>query len=248
MATREMLQFMSIPAAVEAGPSQKSYEEVRVEDYLLSYQSTGKPPLPCPPEPVNSQERMARGLPPLFQPTLTPAVPPADEKDLPEWQQFTVTKVSTGVGATMDNLQSITASEPYASFSFEQLRVQAYLAGRVNPPPTILAEPAPVASSSTLQSNGIQYGGNTNETFISISSKPDYALHSFEELRIASMKANGRDVTSKEIMGVAPAPNSAASLPISSGIFPAPPSNASPATPSAPSSSSPFSFAPTIRF
>ncbi|KAJ4480247.1 hypothetical protein J3R30DRAFT_3370995 [Lentinula aciculospora] len=205
--SRDMIQFMSIPAALEAGPSQKSYEEVRIDDYLLAYKTTGKPPLPCPQEPVLAHERAARRLPPLFQPTVLPAhstseVSTGNNDSLPEWQLFAETRSSSGPGSlTMDKLQSITAAEQYAGLSFEELRCHAYRAGRVTPPPHILSGTTSIASSSTLQSNGIQWGGDTNETLLSISSKPDFALHSFEELRLASMKAHGRDVTSKEILG-----------------------------------------------
>ncbi|KIK58103.1 hypothetical protein GYMLUDRAFT_706839 [Collybiopsis luxurians FD-317 M1] len=206
-APREMLQFMCIAAAVtESGPSQKSFEEVRIDDYLRAYQSTGRPPLPCPQDPLDAQERAARGLPPLFQPVLTSSMPPATEKDLPEWHQFTETKSPAVVGSTtMDRLQSITAAEPYAGFSFEQLRYHAYLSGRIRPPADILVAEPTLSSipTPTLQTNGILYGGNTNETLLSINSKPEFALHSFEELRLASMKANGRDVTSQEIMNPA---------------------------------------------
>ncbi|KAJ3826721.1 hypothetical protein EV361DRAFT_425584 [Lentinula raphanica] len=259
-ASGDMLQFMSIPAALEAGPSQKSYEEVRIDDYLLAYRTTGKPPLPCPQEPVLAHERVTRGLPALFKPTLLPSssseVTEANANEaLPEWQVFAVTKPPLGPGtSSTDRLQSITAADQYAAYSFEELRCRAYLAGRVvAPPPHILSS----STSSTLHSNGIQWGGDTTETFLSISSKPEFALHSFEELRLASMKANGRDVTSKELMGIgssASGPSIAippfSSSPSTSSLFA---TSASPATPAAPSPNPPglgasFSFSPGIRF
>ncbi|KAF5378990.1 hypothetical protein D9757_009124 [Collybiopsis confluens] len=274
-APRELLQFMSISAAVtESGPSQKSFEEVRIDDYLLAYQTTGKPPQPCPQEPVSTQERAARGLPPLFEPVSTSSVPPSSENDIPEWHQFSETKSPIAPGSsTMDRLQSITAAEPYVSFSFEQLRFYAYLAGRIDPPPDVLvAQPTPTSSfsSSTLQSNGLEYGGNTNETFLSISSKPEFISHSFEELRVASMKANGRDVTSQEIFSVSggggvPTPASLLESPFQAPSSTGPGVGQSPAqggpsifgapanpfsTPSGSSNSSApsFSFSPAIRF
>ncbi|KAJ3893653.1 hypothetical protein GG344DRAFT_63587 [Lentinula edodes] len=268
--SRDAIQFMSIPATLEAGPSQKSYEEVRVDDYLLAYQTTGKPPLPCPQEPVLPHLRAARGLPPLFQPTVTTnsstEAPTTNElqNSLPEWQLFVETKSASGPGSSlMDKLQSITAAEQYAGFNFEELRCQAYLAGRVAPPPHILTGITSIATSSTLQSNGIQWGGDTNETFLSISSKPDFALHSFEELRLASVKANGRDVTSQEIMGIV-IPGAAPGVPLSNISIPPFASSAASSifnpvskptsttstttTPSASTPSGTFSFSPAIRF
>lgn len=37
-------------------------------DYLAAYTATGKPPLPCPPEPVDPKQRASLNLPPLFEP------------------------------------------------------------------------------------------------------------------------------------------------------------------------------------
>ncbi|KAJ3792811.1 hypothetical protein GGU11DRAFT_812330 [Lentinula aff. detonsa] len=257
---RDMI--MSIPAALVAGPSQKSYEEVRIDDYLLAYQTTGKPPLPCPQEPVLTHERAARGLPPLFEPTPIPSSSsdPTSENNesSPEWQLFVETKSPSGLRSSlMDKLQCITAAEQYAGFSFEELRYRAYLAGRVAPPPHVLSGIESTASSSTLQSNGIQWGGDSNETFLSITSKPDFALHSFEELRLASMKANGRDVTSNEIMGTG-VPGTTANnitIPLSTSS-PGPSLFSSSATTTTTTTSTPnasvfggsFSFSPGLRF
>ena len=43
-------------------------QEIRVEDYIRSYQSTGRPPIPVPQEPADERERKALNLPPLFKP------------------------------------------------------------------------------------------------------------------------------------------------------------------------------------
>ena len=43
-------------------------QEIRVEDYIRSYQSTGRPPLPVPQEPADELQRKTLGLPPLFKP------------------------------------------------------------------------------------------------------------------------------------------------------------------------------------
>lgn len=43
-------------------------KEIRIEDYIKSYSTTGKPPPPVPQEPEGDRERIALGLPLLFQP------------------------------------------------------------------------------------------------------------------------------------------------------------------------------------
>lgn len=43
-------------------------QERRVLDYLNAYRSTGRPPVPCPPQPTDPAQRAALGYPPLFQP------------------------------------------------------------------------------------------------------------------------------------------------------------------------------------
>ena len=39
-----------------------------MQDYLNAYETTGRPPVPCPPEPTAAHARAALGLPPIFQP------------------------------------------------------------------------------------------------------------------------------------------------------------------------------------
>ena len=43
-------------------------QELRIDDYIKAYQSTGRPPQPCPQEPVDESQRMSLNLPPLFKP------------------------------------------------------------------------------------------------------------------------------------------------------------------------------------
>lgn len=46
-----------------------------MEDYILSYQTTGRPPPPVPQEPTDENQRKVLGIPPLFKPQteITPA-------------------------------------------------------------------------------------------------------------------------------------------------------------------------------
>ncbi|KAG7092868.1 hypothetical protein E1B28_009180 [Marasmius oreades] len=215
--------FVCIPIALQSGPGQKSFEEVRADDYLKALSTTGRAPQPCPQEPKLPAERAALGLPKLFEPTSISKS--SNVGDLPEWQTF-----SSPLSSPEGTLYSITALNDYSAFSFEELRYHTYRKGKINPPNTIKLEPftppTPVhpstTPSTTLISNGIEYGGDTKETFLSISSKPEFALHSFEELRCAYAQAR-REVTSSEILGA-----SGASVPppapvTSSSTFPPPP-------------------------
>jgi hypothetical protein len=43
-------------------------QEVRIDDYLKAYQSTGRPPLPCPQQPEDESQRTSLNLSPLFKP------------------------------------------------------------------------------------------------------------------------------------------------------------------------------------
>ena len=105
-------------------------QEVRFEDYLKSYQTTGGPPPPVPQQPIEDFQRAALGLPPLFKPqttagstalTRTPtvlidsvSVPRiVDPTQLPKGQEFSVTT------NTNEKFQSIVAMSQYEFFSPE---------------------------------------------------------------------------------------------------------------------------------
>ncbi|KAM6502971.1 hypothetical protein JOM56_002948 [Amanita muscaria] len=66
------LIFNCIPDVQDTSPDRsresQSFEEVRVLDYLRLYQLTGRPPQPCPVEPLGDVARAALGLPPHFKP------------------------------------------------------------------------------------------------------------------------------------------------------------------------------------
>ncbi|KAI0629558.1 hypothetical protein C8Q77DRAFT_1140935 [Trametes polyzona] len=195
------LVYMNVPAT--RGDKDESFEERRCLDYLKAYQTTGRPPLPCPPTPTDPQQRAALGLPPLFEPLIeqepltngigaatTPisAVPSGAGPNMLA-QAFVPTKVQEYGSETY--FQMISAQPEYSKFSFEELRLEAYKAGKiyanVPPPqrPPLLAAP----SISQTQPDSLQ----------SINSMPPYDQHSFEELRLAYVRA-GRPLTSPEII------------------------------------------------
>jgi len=45
-----------------------SVKEIRIQDYLTAYSTTSRPPIPVPQDPAGERERIALGLPPLFEP------------------------------------------------------------------------------------------------------------------------------------------------------------------------------------
>ncbi|KAF9261382.1 hypothetical protein L218DRAFT_870199 [Marasmius fiardii PR-910] len=104
--------FVCIPLALQEGPSQKSFEEARIDDYLKSYSATSRPPQPCPQVPKSQSERAALGLPPLFEPTSISKS--SNVSDLPDWQTL-----STPLSSPEGTLHSITALSDYSAFSFE---------------------------------------------------------------------------------------------------------------------------------
>ncbi|KAI0365075.1 hypothetical protein BV20DRAFT_973634 [Pilatotrama ljubarskyi] len=193
--------YMNVPA--NRGDKDESFEERRFLDYLHAYQTTGRPPPPCPPVPTDPKQRAALGLPQLFEPLvegqpLTNGVAttsssstagPAAAPNLLA-QAFVPPKVQEyGSDAYF---HSIVAQQEYSTYSFEELRWEAYKAGKkyVNVPPPQRPSLLPAASiSSSIPADSLQ----------SLNSMPPYDQHSFEELRLAFMRA-GRPLTSPEII------------------------------------------------
>ncbi|KAF9442405.1 hypothetical protein P691DRAFT_810691 [Macrolepiota fuliginosa MF-IS2] len=177
------LSYMCIPSAlIDKG---KSFEEVRMDDYIQAYMTTSKPPQPVPRLPAGDKERSSLGLPPLFKPVseydpILASRPKEssfsssqlsgsrkkDLADIPATQDFKGEKVGA------ETFYTISCSEPYTWFSPEELRHHAYQKGHRYPP------------SDELQS---------------ITTKPEFAQHSFEELRVVYM-LSGRELTSAEII------------------------------------------------
>ncbi|KAK0477042.1 hypothetical protein IW261DRAFT_302843 [Armillaria novae-zelandiae] len=225
--------YMCIAVAIQDGPQGKSFEEVRVDDYLKAYSTTGKPPAPCPQIPTAPHERVTLGLPPLFEPQRLPKQKPAELPDFHVWEQ---TRVSD------ENFQSIVAAPRYVGYSPEELRCQAYEKGNKVLPPSMAsafsfssASPTSTMPSmhstlppipSTLLSiqglppiqstlppiqNTVPHIQNalvpdTNgEVFVSMTAQNTYSQHSFEELRVAYLLA-GKEMTSAEIINASAAP------------------------------------------
>ncbi|KIJ66095.1 hypothetical protein HYDPIDRAFT_110250 [Hydnomerulius pinastri MD-312] len=221
---QEIQFFMSVGISATPIPDQ-SFEELRVQDYLKTYMTTGQPPTPCPQSPDTPNAREALGLPPLFVPV---AIPTAFEPntnhatssfgstsgavirlptELPPNHAFQATKSPIG-----EFFQSISAQTLYSHFSHEELRHHAYLAGNTVAPTgtevvsaTANMSSAPVEvhqffardSSATAYMTASAMPG-TPDYFMSISTSSKFDKHSFEELRIAYLLA-GKEVGSSEI-------------------------------------------------
>ncbi|KAF8225260.1 hypothetical protein L208DRAFT_1307042 [Tricholoma matsutake] len=239
--------FMSIPA-IQDQPG-KSFEEVRIEDYLHAYSTAGRPPAPVPQEPTSEQKRTLLNLPPLFKPysardtalpsfsnpsvngALTPPAPPAITKqdDLPESQEFLTTSSEGEV------FQNISVMPMFRWFSLEELRCYAYLKGHKLPPssvrmasffhvPPLNLNSLPTEMiSSRFMPNALS-SSVSSETLLSISAQPGFTDHSFEELRVAHLQA-GRELNSQEILsanaasGIAPLSRSSLFISGGGGAF-----------------------------
>ncbi|EAU92012.1 hypothetical protein CC1G_05999 [Coprinopsis cinerea okayama7 len=239
----------------------KSFEEVRIDDYLKAYMTTGRPPQPCPQEPASDVARSALGLPPLFKPysasppgtssllssttattTLAPVPTCRDPSQLPIGQEFKPAKVDS------ETFHSIVAAAEYAFFSPEELRYYAYLKGNKLPPLSVKMDPfvmSTVTPTSTSTASTLP-PTDSREKMESIVCQPLFADHSFEELRVFFMLA-GKELNSAEIRQFfnqpAPAPI-VPSTPVSNPHIPAP-IIAAPVTPGPPISATPgpaFSF------
>ncbi|KAJ7289316.1 hypothetical protein C8J57DRAFT_1277334, partial [Mycena rebaudengoi] len=171
---------MSLPESVAPGPQSRSFEEVRIADYLTSYRASGRPPQPVPPLPTNAAERAALRLPPLFVPStfgailgggasgsgggasssssgggaggrVTPTI--LDAAQLPLAQAMG----GPAMAPEGEALVAICALPEYAHFSNEELRYHAYARGARAPPPgtpmfpfAANFQPLPSSSSSAL--------------------------------------------------------------------------------------------------
>ncbi|KAF9016104.1 hypothetical protein BDZ89DRAFT_415563 [Hymenopellis radicata] len=230
MSTHEL--WMCAPEAMLNGPQCLSFEELRVADYLKAYTATGRPPVPPPALPAKAAARAALNLPPLFEPTSR--VKEDDDEDL---QLYEPTRNGEEV------FHSISANDKWKQWSFEELRLNAYVKGVKTLPPGYVNHTAPTGSTVPPPIKvglgpilGLSTGG---EQLQSISSQADKQDHSLEEHRVAYLFAQ-RELTSAEITAmqannpmVAPRPPAAAPAPPSLGLFSSPgaSSSTSPWTP-----------------
>ncbi|KAG5643203.1 hypothetical protein DXG03_001366 [Asterophora parasitica] len=199
----------------------KSFEELRTDDYLRSYSTTGRPPPPCPALPIDEAQRTRLGLPPLFKPysertlsnipglrgslagattrKLTPA-------EFPTAQVFVATKNGEG-----EQLQSMSAMVAFEDFSHEEIRYYAYFKGHKNSPtpitmvPFVPAPPPSNPLSSSTSRTGFDPPGTNGEQMQTITTQAAYAGHSLEELRITYIQT-GLELTSTEIIARTPRP------------------------------------------
>lgn len=199
---------------------EQSFEEMRVKDYIKAYTATGRPPAPVPDLPDSTNARHALGLPPLFSPIPIESTPSASSisitaekvitnpSDLPTIQVFQATKTPIE-----GHFQSITAQPTFSLFSYEELRLYAYLSGNIMPP-TPLPLPSEILSSDNAPPQIVYpfyandstatafarttIGPDAPDAYMSITTSLKFNKHSFEELRLAYQLA-GKELTSIEI-------------------------------------------------
>ncbi|PPQ68945.1 hypothetical protein CVT26_001816 [Gymnopilus dilepis] len=207
----DVLYFQSVGIA-----EGKSFEEVRIQDYIQSYQTTGRPPQPVPQEPKDEAQRKAMNLPPLFQPYvdgkptsagalgtasvvggpggLQPLVKVAimDPNSLPLGQEFRERTIQG------EKYQSISTMAAYENFSHEELRYYAYARGHRNAPVPVLMVPFSLGAKLPGANGATQPPEDRLEN---ISTQPGYDQHSPEEFRVAFLLF-GRELTSAELMQI----------------------------------------------
>lgn len=183
-------------------------QEVRIDDYLKAYTTTGRPPPPVPQTPTGDNERIALGLPILFKPVPTSAEPvfaslvtPPKAKivnpaDLPLGQEFKELVAE-------ERYQTMSCMVEYMGFAPEELRYHAYLRGNVMSPIPITMHPfvQPPTSNATTTPSNPKLGDASDsgkETLENISTQAAYIEHSPEELRVAFL-LYGRELNSAEI-------------------------------------------------
>lgn len=214
--------------AVQKPPEpEQSFEELRANDYVKAYTATGRPPAPVPDLPNTPNARHALGLPPIFSPIpieSTPSISPAgivtekpitSPSDLPTIQVFQPTKIPID-----GQFQSITAQTTFSLFSYEELRLYAYLSGNIMPPAPLPSEilssdntstqvvhPFYANDSAATAFSRASMGPDAPDAYMSITASLKFDKHSFEELRLAYLLA-GKELTSIEIptRGLLPAP------------------------------------------
>ncbi|KAL0948984.1 hypothetical protein HGRIS_009084 [Hohenbuehelia grisea] len=191
--------YVNVPADHET--NRISFEEVRVQDYLKAYTSTGRPPVPVPQEPTSAHARLAQGLPPLWKPYIEElpglgasgagGAAATSPESLPQVQRCEALPL---LGEVM---QSITMRSPYNHFSFEELRYYACLRGMgKHTDASTSSTPAAPFATPSFPSQGPR--PEPGETFESISTRVGYQGHSPEEHRIAYL-LSGRELNSEEI-------------------------------------------------
>jgi len=207
--------FMSIAAA--HGSESKCFEEIRIDDYLKAYHTTGRPPQPCPQQPEDESQRTSLNLPPLFKPrpirnstsaTTSSSLPfgtvnrtgnstdvqlhsaarITNPAELPPGQEFRL------LSANGEKYHCISCMPEYTNFSQEELRYYAYLAGNIRPPASVSMDPFVQLAKDKQEATPL-----IEDQFQRISAQSQYDKHSHEELRIAFLLF-GREMTSAELL------------------------------------------------
>lgn len=179
------------------GPTEtKTFEEFRVEDYIKAYQTTGRPPQPCPQEPTDELQRKALNLPPLFKPKRIGLEDPSTERkpaivdpnELPSGQEF---RLYSNGG---ENYHAICCMPEYEKFSHEELRYYAYMKGNIKSPVPIVMHPYVQPARDF-----VPLPGAVEDKLQSHCSELGYDRHSPEEFRVAFL-LHGRELTSSELL------------------------------------------------
>ncbi|TFK71070.1 hypothetical protein BDN72DRAFT_838168 [Pluteus cervinus] len=190
--TTSTLVMMCQPAV--HGPHPKSFEELRMEDYLTAYQATGRPPQPCPEQPTDDAQRRALGLPPVFQPF------PENELTFSIQELQAAQPFSPAIEGD-ETYHSISCTPGYKGYSFEELRTYAYLKGFKSPPTAVPMDPFTLTTSTSdskpPSTTNLLF--SSNEQFQSIVIQPQFSQHSPEELRVAYLRL-GRELNSEDIL------------------------------------------------
>ncbi|KDQ56323.1 hypothetical protein JAAARDRAFT_70640 [Jaapia argillacea MUCL 33604] len=125
----------------QEGQDERSFEEIRIFDYVAAYSATGCPPVPCPQFPTFPAERVALNMPPLFEPVSVP---------IPAGHMPTTLQRYQPTSADGETLCNISAQPDYEMYSFEELHCFA-----LSPTPqviTLLDHDVEMSSDDTHQS------------------------------------------------------------------------------------------------
>ncbi|KAG1751911.1 hypothetical protein EDD22DRAFT_915234 [Suillus occidentalis] len=202
--TNDCEMFMS---TVQKPPEpEQSFEEMRVKDYIKTYTATGRPPAPVPDLPNTPNARHALGLPPLFSPIPIESTPSINSISIAAEKAITNPSDLPTI-----QFQSITAQPTFSLFSYEELRLYAYLSGNIMPPtplpseilssdnaPPQIVHPFYANDSTATAFARTTIGPDAPDAYMSITTSLKFNKHSFEELRLAYQLA-GKELTSIEI-------------------------------------------------
>ncbi|KAF7303951.1 hypothetical protein MIND_00625800 [Mycena indigotica] len=154
--------------------------------------------LEAPHQQVARRHRRRHSQPPAMGSALSTTPTNTDPTKLPISQVFTPPVVPGSSAGEKETYMSIVLVPEYAHWSPDELRYYAYARGTRLPPPGTTMIPFTVAQASTSSGSALLPPTTDGEQFQSISARPEYAGHSFEEHRIAFLKA-GSELTSAQI-------------------------------------------------